>query len=612
MSNVKNKESASDDRFKILFKNIPIPTCIWQINQNDFILIDFNFAAEEITLNQIKNYLGITASELYKDKPKIMEDLQRCAKEQNIFSKAIKYHMKSTDTDKIFDAKFVFVQPDLVLVYAEDISERKQAEIKLNESEENLKKLNQKLEQIVEVRTQKLKESEEKFRTITEQSLMGICIAQDNKIKYINKAYADIFGYSIDEMMNWELKDAFYAIHPDDREFALEQLAKKQRGEKDIVVQYQYRGIKKSGEIIWVNTYSKTILYKGKPADFITLIDITEKKEADQKLKESEEKYRLLFENMNDLVIVHNEKFEFEYINEPVFMSVLGYLKADLIGKVNAEIIHPNDLKGAVLAASKILRKGTGSYQARYIHKNGSIKWLETTGGIFINSKGEKKIIRIMRDITERKQAELKLIQEKNFSENLINSSVDGILAYDLEYNYTIWNPGMERISGIKKENVLGKYAFDVFPFLKEIGEDQFFYDSIKGKRVIAKDRPYKIPETGIEGFFEGYYSPLYDETSKIIGGVAIIRDISERKNSEQILKDHTRQIEFLNQIIIAGNKSKSLSLLLENVLSSTMDFMNFEVGGIYFINENKKIANLVCYKGIFEKFLKDLKHRKI
>lgn len=132
----------------------------------------------------------------------------------------------------------------------------------------------------------KLKESEAKFRTISEQALMGILIAQDNNVKYINKAYADILGYSIDEMMEWEMEDAFNAVHPDDREFVLEQLAKKLRGEKNIFVQYQFRGIKKSGDIIWLENFSKTINYLGHTADLITIIDITKQKKAEKIIRE--------------------------------------------------------------------------------------------------------------------------------------------------------------------------------------------------------------------------------------------------------------------------------------------------------------------------------------
>ncbi|MFX1311677.1 MAG: PAS domain S-box protein [Promethearchaeota archaeon] len=134
-----------------------------------------------------------------------------------------------------------------------------------------------------------IRESEEKFRNFAEQSLLGINIVQDNKIKYINKAFVDIFGYTLDEVMEWSLTDIAKTIHPDDREFALKQLAKKQKGDKDIIENYQYRGITKLGEIKWIEVYSKTINYEGAPADFITIIDITEKKEVEQKLRELDE-----------------------------------------------------------------------------------------------------------------------------------------------------------------------------------------------------------------------------------------------------------------------------------------------------------------------------------
>ncbi|MFX1340468.1 MAG: PAS domain S-box protein, partial [Promethearchaeota archaeon] len=149
---------------------------------------------------------------------------------------------------------------------------------------------------------QELKESEEKFRTITEQSFMGICIVQDNKIKYINKKYADIWGYSIEEMMNWEVKDAANALYPDDRVFILEQIKKKQRGEQNIDNNYQYRGFKKSGEIIWLENYSKSILFNGRPADFITLIDITKRKEAEELIYEEVKKLKELDEMREDII----------------------------------------------------------------------------------------------------------------------------------------------------------------------------------------------------------------------------------------------------------------------------------------------------------------------
>jgi PAS domain S-box-containing protein len=122
----------------------------------------------------------------------------------------------------------------------------------------------------------------------------------------------------------------------------------------------------------------------------------------------------------------------------------------------------------------------------------------------------------------------------KNFVEMLIESSVDGILAFDRECRYTVWNPAMEQLSGVRKEDALGKCAFDVFPFLRETGEDQYFYKALTGESATATDRVFIVPRTGHKGFFEGRYSPLHDERGEIIGGLAIIRDITGRKASEE------------------------------------------------------------------------------
>ena len=106
----------------------------------------------------------------------------------------------------------------------------------------------------------------------------------------------------------------------------------------------------------------------------------------------------------------------------------------------------------------------------------------------------------------ERLRKQHALGAEGHFAQLLISSSFDGILAFDRDCHYTVWNAGMERLSGVTANQALGRCAFDVFPFLKEIGEDQFFYEALEGKTSIARNRPYTIPDTGRQGFFEGNY----------------------------------------------------------------------------------------------------------
>lgn len=131
----------------------------------------------------------------------------------------------------------------------------------------------------------------------------------------------------------------------------------------------------------------------------------------------------------------------------------------------------------------------------------------------------------------------------ETFSQNLlhaslIDASVDGILAFDHECRYIAWNKAMESISGVSRDEALGKSAFDVFPFLKETGESKYLLEVLAGRSVVAENRHYAVPQTGRAGFFDGYYSPLRNERGEVIGGVAIIRDITERKLAEELANE--------------------------------------------------------------------------
>ncbi|MFX1365233.1 MAG: PAS domain S-box protein [Promethearchaeota archaeon] len=260
---------------------------------------------------------------------------------------------------------------------------------------------------------QKLKESEEKFRRIAEQSLMGIVIAQDNKIKYINKVYANIFGYTIEEMIDWELKDAVGAIHPEDSELVLNQLSKKQKGEKDVSVHYQYRGIKKSGEIIWIENFSKSIEYDGRPANLATIIDITEKKKAEELLKQSEEKYRMIFNGANEPIGIMDEKNIVDC--NDIFVKLFKYNNKDEIMGLPPWKLSPikqPDGKDSIKKANEFIEKSLlGEPQRFYwkhMKKDGTLFDTEISLSSF-KLENKNYIMAMIRDITERQNAEREL-----------------------------------------------------------------------------------------------------------------------------------------------------------------------------------------------------------
>jgi PAS domain S-box-containing protein len=383
----------------------------------------------------------------------------------------------------------------------------------------------------------KLKESEEKFRTITEQSLMGICIAQDNKIHYVNDVYANIFGYTVEEMLSWELKDAFNAIHPEDREFALEQLVKKQKGDSDIIINYQYRGIHKSGKIIWVDQYSKPIIYGGKPANFITLVNIDERKRAEQKLIESEKKIKderdnliNMLNSMEDGVYIINENYEIEFVN-PSLKKEFGQIENKRCYEYFQDISEPCSWCKT---------------QENITH--GSIRWewgspitkkhYEITATPIKRAAGNVSKLVIFHDITKRKKAEDKMKRAREQADTYLNLAGVILVALNREGIITLMNKKGYEILEYEEGELNGKNWFH--KCLPEDVADIVYQDF---KRLIGGElEPIEFYENAIltkgktERIIAWHNTLLYDKHGNIKGTLSSGEDITEHRRAEKEL----------------------------------------------------------------------------
>ena len=130
---------ASKERFKTVYKNSPVPAFLWQREGDDFTLLDFSSSADAFTQGSLSNLLGIKLSKLFGDTYHIVEDINYCFSEQTIVKKAYPYTLKKTGEIKYVISFYIFVLPDLVLVYFVDITEYKKIEKCLKENEEKLK-----------------------------------------------------------------------------------------------------------------------------------------------------------------------------------------------------------------------------------------------------------------------------------------------------------------------------------------------------------------------------------------------------------------------------------------------------------------------------------------
>ncbi len=212
-------------------------------------------------------------------------------------------------------------------------------------------------------------------------------------------------------------------------------------------------------------------------------------------------------------------------------LSQLGYTSQEISSLEISALVQDDEtcLQHIKQVFDRVVR--SSKTEVQLTRKNGEYFWGQFTVCFAGEATPEEpQCLAIIEDISDRKQAEAVLQAEKQLLERLISSSVDGILAFDREMFFTVWNPAMERILGVGARKTLGRHAFTACPFLKDLGESQNFEAALRGEKVISKDKQYTIPGTFRQVCFEAYYGPMYGpEEGEIIGGLAIFRDTTER-----------------------------------------------------------------------------------
>jgi PAS domain S-box-containing protein len=249
-----------------------------------------------------------------------------------------------------------------------------------------------------------LRESEEKFRVLSDQSMLAIFIIQEGGIRYANQAASGIFEYTAEEILAWEMEDISRTVHPEDAPFVLDQMRRKLRGEGGYVANYCMRAITRSGEEKWVEIFSKTVPFGGRPADMVTMVDISDRKRMEEELKESEERFRFLIEKAADVILVVDGRGMVTYVS-PSVERVLGYAVEEVVGKAGFAFIDEMEVEATQQAlASLATSPGEPMGAELHVrHKDGSWREVEVTASNYLDHPSVRGVIVNYRDITDRK-----------------------------------------------------------------------------------------------------------------------------------------------------------------------------------------------------------------
>ncbi len=253
---------------------------------------------------------------------------------------------------------------------------------------------------------------------MVEHASQGVAISQDGINIYVNPKLEQILGYTREEMTNRPFVEF---LHADDREKAMELHRKRLRG-AEVPPFFALRAMDKEGTVKWMEISGVPIVWEGRRAVISFLSDITERKEAEEALRQSEEKFRSLFETSRDVVYLTTNEGKFVDMNRAA-EDIFGYTREELLD-INVKELYDNPLERERFRAAVAERGFVKDYEVTMVNKDGTaVECLITSTvrrdreGTVIGYQGT------IRDITERKRMQTQLLQTEKLS------SLGGILS---------------------------------------------------------------------------------------------------------------------------------------------------------------------------------------
>ena len=365
--------------------------------------------------------------------------------------------------------------------------------------------------------------------TITANIGVGVYIVQQGKFVYTSPIYRKLTGYAEHELIG---VNSLEYVHPEDKDKVRQQAIKCLKGESSD--SYEYRYIKKNGEIMWILEMITSIVYHGKRAALGSFMDITARKHMEEALRQSEERYRTVIEDIEEGYYEVDLQGNFTFASDSI-CATLGYPREELIGMSYKNYVPNEQFDYVYNIFKKVYETGKPikSYSLINIRKNGerihvedSVAPLSDKNGKIIGFKG------ITRDITQRKIMEEILQKSEDYFREITENSSDVIIITESNGNIKYCSRSVERYLGYKPEELTGKNAFN-FIYADDLPRAANDYSkAIQTKDTAIPNEFRVVHKDGSVRLFEGLGKNLLDNPS-VAGFIMNIRDVTERKHLE-------------------------------------------------------------------------------
>ena len=438
-------------------------------------------------------------------------------------------------------------------------------------------------------REQALRDSQQRFQDMLEAlPQIAFVIGTDGTAEYYNRRFVDYVGHAVgtDPASRTALQ------HPDDQATLMKARMEGAFYGRDYTVECRIR--RHDGAYRWHVIHNSPLRRDGRIVAWLgTAIDIDDMRQAQETMRRvNDELERRVAERTRDLAEANQrlraseENMRSLFGKAPVpmhsldalrclvdvnerWLELFGYRREEVIGRRMSDFHAPGHEALHDERWAEVLRSGAlRDVERRFVKKSGEV--FDALVSVHLERDAQGDFLRTISttvDITARRQAEEAVRSERRLSELLIESGTDGIIGLDKEMRYVVWNPRMERVSGMPRETVLGRGIFERRPDFLGTPIEAAWRATMEGRRSSLRDQPYDYPPPGTSGFSDINFAPLYAPDRGIIGGFAFLHDTTERRRIEEQLRQ-SQKMEAVGQLTggVAHDFNNLLTVIMGNL----------------------------------------------
>ncbi len=385
-----------------------------------------------------------------------------------------------------------------------------------------------------------IKESEERYSKLSNATFEGIIISREGIILDLNNQFAEMFGYENSELIE---KNTLELVAPESKELVIENMKKGYEG------LYEFSALKKDGSIINVEVRAKTIFYKGSMARVSAVHDITQRKKNEEKIKILSSLYELA----SDAIFVCDIEGNIVFFNEQTYKQ-LNYTKEEISSLTLFDYCTPETAKCVKSRIEKIIEKEYAVFEAEHLTKDHKKIPVEVSSRV-IEANGNKLILNVVRDISERKKAQEALIESQSKLRLLAENMHDVVWVLGLDGKFTYISPSVFQLRGYTQEEVMKQSLLQVLTEDSQRVVDEAFRELKKTGDVPTEYLELEqIRKDGTTVWTEINFTIVRDEKGKPEHILGVSRDITERKKIEAKLKQSDLIFEnSMDMICMAG-----------------------------------------------------------